>query len=344
MNHIQNETNILLTEHLSQAFMHQSSAQIIWSVNTVDAINAEEDQYKGKIRVDINGINNIKLPFTITPQQAIDLGGPVSKLAPDNDYLFHCIGDTVTNEYLEFVTIYNEDTNKVLVKQLTNSFKGNNGSGFYVEPNSFESGGMPYREPLMRFNVVQKDVQQSVANYLSDFLQFDDFELDLPRHQTFINPQDKKSIDTLVDTLNQGINISKKLRQFIAELSNQELVKKPVDDDRPDINYVIENIKNGVELLEEDISSQSIFIKVSKIRSPQIKRMLGLSANSYFSSIDEILLRIKGHLTSYTSLTGAKNAELQSQHQEFCSVFVENLNLLESNLLSLSNAYESAIA
>lgn len=342
LNYIQTETNIALTEVLSD-FFSNARGQIIWSLKTIQPINVEEEAYQGRVKVNINGINDTKQPFYITEQQSIDLGGPVHKLAPQNDFLFHCIGDTTTNQSLEFDLIYNEDSNKVEVKQISNDFVGDDGSSYYVEPHAFESGGKPYREPLMRFDVIKKDVQKSIANYLSDFMNIDDFTINLPKEKTFINPQDKKSIDSLVDSIESGINTAKKLRQFTSELSEQELSKKPTDDDRPDIKYVIDNVKDGVEAIEQYASSHTIFVKVSRIRSPKIKRMLGQSANSYFSPIDEILTRIKGHLTSYTSLRGASKDDLQKEHQEFCNVFIENLKLLEINLQHLQAAYESAI-
>lgn len=77
MNQIQTQLNIEMTNHLSELFRDHSS-KIIWSLTVVDELNPDEDQLTGKMRVNINGIDNIKLPFTISEQQAIDLGGPVS--------------------------------------------------------------------------------------------------------------------------------------------------------------------------------------------------------------------------------------------------------------------------
>ena len=169
MNQIQTQLNIEMTNYLSELFRDHSS-KIIWSLTVIDELNPEEDQLTGKMRVNINGIDNIKLPFTISEQQAIDLGGPVSKLAPKNDYLFHCICDVVTHESIELETKIDESFKNVTIKQLNNSFNGNNGSDFYVQPNAIESGGMPYREPLMRFHVVEKLIQQSASEYLNDAL------------------------------------------------------------------------------------------------------------------------------------------------------------------------------
>lgn len=342
MNQIQTQLNIEMTNHLSELFRDHSS-KIIWSLTVVDELNPEEDQLTGKMRVNINGIDNIKLPFTISEQQAIDLGGPVSKLAPENDYLFHCICDVVTHESIELETKIDESFKNVTIKQLNNSFNGNNGSDFYVQPNAIESGGMPYREPLMRFHVVEKLIQQSASEYLNDALNIDTFSVQLPKEQTFINPQDQKAIQNLVDMISSGIAVSTKLRNIISDISDQTLSKKPTEDDRPDIKQVCDILVEGIETIESYVSSRQLFIKMSKIRSPQIKRMLGLNANSYFSPIDEIITRFKGHVTSYTSLQGARNDQLQDQHVQFCEVFITNLLLLEKTLTDLSQAYETSI-
>lgn len=342
MNHIQTQLNIELTNYLSEIFSNNSS-KIIWSVSVIDELNPDEDQFTGKVKVNINGIDNIKLPFVISEQQAIDLGGPVKKLAPENDYLFHCICDVVTHESIELETRLDENLQKVSIKQLSNPFDNNTGSDFYVQPNAVESGGMPYREPLMRFHVVEKSIQKSASNYLKDELTIENFSVDLPKDQTFINPQDQKAIANLVEMIHSGISASSKLRSIIADLSDQTLSKKPTDDDRPDIKQVCNILVEGIEVIEDYVSSQRLFVKMSKIRSPQIKRMLGLNANSYFSPIDEIITRFKGHVTSYTSLQGARNDQLQDQHVEFCEVFITNLLLLEKTLADLAQAYETAI-
>lgn len=342
MNNIQTQLNIELTNHLSEVFRNNSS-KIIWSVAVIDELNPDEDQFTGKVKININGIDNVKLPFVISEQQAIDLGGPVSKLAPENDYLFHCICDVVTHESIELETRIDENLKNVSIKQLNNSFDSNNGSDFYVQPNAVESGGMPYREPLMRFNIVEKLIQQSASDYLKDKTNIEEFSIQLPKEQTFINPQDQKAISNLVESIHSGIAVSTKLRSIISQISDQTLSKKPTEDDQPHIKQVCDILVEGIETIEDYVSSNQLFIKISKIRSPQIKRMLGLNANSYFSPIDEIITRFKGHVTSYTSLQGARNDELQDKHIEACQTFITNLLLLEKTLTDLSEAYETAI-
>lgn len=344
MNNLQTKLNIELTNYLSDYF-ESSKFKIIWSMNVLEEINPEEDQLTGKIQININGINKTKFPFVINEQQSIDLGGPVSKLAPTNDFLFYCLADVTTHQYIQLQTEIDESFKQITVKPLNNPFSNNNGSNFTVEPTAFESGGKAYREPLMRFNVIEKTVQSAFSEYIEKEFALEDFTISLPKENIFINPQDEKNIALLVEQIHDGISISNNIKSVILNLKDQEIAKKPNELDQPHLKQIANILSQGCIELGEQISSRVLFNKVNKIRSPQIKRLLGLSANAYFEPIDELLSMFENHLITYESSLNMSNLKnLQSDHQEYCDKLISLLNRLEKALIDLSNAYDSAIS
>lgn len=340
MNKVQSQINIAVTDYLKDVFSGNQE-KYTWSLNVVNPVIVEEEQYEGKMKIMLNSVSSIKVPFYITEQQSIDLGGPVSKLAPENDYLFNCTGDVTVNESIELLVEFDPNTNKFSIEEGENTLVNNSGSDFFVLPTAFESGSMPYREPLMRFHVVEKDVQKSVARELSNKLKIESQTFSMPENELFINPQDEKIINDAIGNIEEGINYSNQITIIIRQLIEQTIAKKENEEGLPTIEQVFNKLGMCVQAINSTCSRDVLLRYVSKIRSPQIKQALGLSANSYFNTINEHIIQFEGYVVNYQYLTSAKLDELQSKHQENCQDMGNMINRIKTSLIDLQNAYEA---
>ena len=343
---LQKEVSIALSKYIASFSQHLNS-KVSYSFSLDQPLHYSGDLLEIMYIVEFNAEEDFKREVETNEKVAEAYGGHVAKGLPKAGYKYTAHGDSN----------FKAKTN-VLVQQAAPDdekfvFEGQD-MHFEKSPSNFSLqavsvNNQPYREFMQNPDIIREELSESLKEGLEEAFDFTPKSIRLKANQSFINPQDIKQLEELVDEIDSDIkaienaDVEAKLSKVIGEP-----ISKKAEQAEKDGGYSLDSVRKIVEesVLEDIV--QNVRVKemsnyVRRLRSPELRQALGTSVNSYHFQINECLEVIKRHASQYEDLLYVSQEQLEETSDKILNTIIYNTDLLLDMLEASRKAYASFV-